>query len=100
MKFIYTAIVALCCGTGFGYDTLAPQYYGQVVIVHQVPQPVQIMVYNSPYFTVTVPVPVIAPVTVAQPATQTVYWGYPYQPVAIYNNYWNNNRCRLFNFNY
>lgn len=99
MKFIYAAIMSLCTATGFGYETLVPQYYGQVVVVHPAPQPVQIMVYNSPYFTVTVPVPVNNPVAVAQPATHTYYWGYPYQPVAVYNNYWQH-RCRLFNFNY
>lgn len=99
MKAIYALIMSLCAATGFGYDTLAPQYYGQVVVVHPAPvQHTQVMVYYSPYFTVTVPVVVTTPVSVAQPVQQTVYWGYPYQPVPN-NQYWNH-RCRLFNFNY
>ena len=99
MKFIYALIISLCSATGFGYDTLAPQYYGQVVVVQPAQVATQVMVYNTPYFTVTVPVPVTVPVAVAQPVQQTVYWGYPYQAVPVYNNYWQH-RCRLFNFNY
>jgi hypothetical protein len=98
MKFIYALIISLCSATGFGYDTLAPQYYGQVVVVQQAQVATQVMVYNTPYFTVTVPVPVTVPVAIAQQVQQTVYWGYPYQPVPV-NPYWNH-RCRLFNFNY
>lgn len=100
MKYIYAGIIALLATTGYGYDTLVPQYYAQQVIVQPV-QPVitQVMVYHAPYFTVAVPVPVVTPVAVAQPVQQTVYWGYPYQPVMV-NNSWQHHRCRLFNFNY
>ena len=94
MKYIYAGIIALLATTGYGYDTLVPQYYIQPV------QPVltQVMVYHAPYFTVTVPVAVVTPVAIAQPVQQTVYWGYPYQPVV--SNTWQHHRCRLFNFNY
>ena len=96
MKYIYASIIALLAATGYGYDTLVPQYYIQPVII----QPVltQVMVYHAPYFTVTIPVPVLTPVAFAQPVQQTVYWGYPYQPVV--NNSWQHHRCRLFNFSY
>ena len=97
MKYIYASIIALLAATGYGYDTLVPQYYIQPVII----QPVltQVMVYHAPYFTVTIPVPVLTPVAFAQPVQQTVYWGYPYQPVVV-NNAWQHHRCRLFNFSY
>ena len=98
MKAIYALIMSLCAATGFGYDTLAPQYYGQVVVVHPAPVATQIMVYNTPYFTVTVPVPVTSPITVAQPVQQTYWWGYPYQPLVV-NQYWHHN-CRLPYFRY
>lgn len=97
MKYLYAAIIALVATTGFGYDTLVPYNYGQVLVVNPVQVVHQTMVYNTPYFTVTVPVPVTTPVIVAQPVQQTVYWGYPYQPLVV-NQYWQ--RCRLFNFNY
>lgn len=100
MKYIYAGIIALLSTTGYGYDVLIPQYYAQPVIIQSV-QPVltQVMVYHSPYFTVTVPVHVTTPVAVAQPVQQTVYWGYPYQPITV-NNYWQHRRCGMFNFNY
>ena len=98
MKYIYASIIALLATTGYGYETLVPQYYGQPVVVQQVQPVTQVMVYYAPYFTVTIPVSVIAPVSVSQPVQQTVYWGYPYQPV-VTNTYWHH-RCRLFNFNY
>jgi hypothetical protein len=97
MKYVYAAVVALFATVGYGYDTLVPNN-PQVLIVNSLPVPVvnQTMVYQSPYFTVTAPVPVAVPVTVAQPVQQTVYWGYPYQPLPV-NYYWHQ-RCRWFNY--
>jgi len=97
MKYILAAILAIFATTGYGYETLIPVNYGHVFV--QQPVLVQTYVYNTPYFVVTVPVPVQAPVYVAQPVRQTVYWGYPYQPV-LNTSYWQHYRCRLFNFNY
>jgi hypothetical protein len=92
MKYILALLVGLYATTSYGYETLVPvSVQTQPVIVQ--PQPVQIMVYYAPAFTVTVPVPVqVAPVVVYP----TVYWGYPYQPVV--HGY--GHRCRWFNFNY
>jgi hypothetical protein len=98
MRYIYAAIIVLFSITANAYDTLVPQYNQQVLIVNHVQPTVvtQTMVYYAPYFTVTVPVPVTTPVAVAQPVQQTVYWGYPYQPIPI-NYYWHK-RCRIFNY--
>lgn len=98
MKYIYAALIAIFATTGYGYDTLVP-VYSRAIVVQPPPVIVQTMVYHSPYFTVTVPVPVVAPVSVAQPVQHTYYWPYPYQPLTV-NNYWYHHRCRLFNFNY
>ena len=98
MKYIYAALVALFATTGYGYETLVPTYQAQVLVVNPLPVPTinQTMVYHSPYFTVSVPVPVTVPIAVAQPVQHTVYWWYPYQPAAV-NYYWHH-RCRLLNY--
>lgn len=96
MKYVYAAIVALFATAGYSYDTLVPNNT-QVLIVNPLLVPItQTMVYQTPYFTVTVPVPVTVPVTVAQPVQHTVYWGYPYQPIPV-NYYWHQRR-RWFNY--
>lgn len=96
MKYILALLIAMGAATGYGYETLVPvTVQTQPVVVQQ--QPVQVMVYYAPAFTVTVPVPVQTVQT--QVVQQTVYWGYPYQPLTVTNNYWPH-RCRLFNFNY
>jgi hypothetical protein len=92
MKYIYAAIIALCATTGYSYETLIPVYVQTQPVLMQ-PQPVQVMVYYAPAFTVTVPIPV--QVVPTQAVYQTVYWGYPYQPV-VYN--YGHHRCRLFNY--
>jgi hypothetical protein len=97
MKYILAAILAICASTGYSYETLVPVNYGHVFV--QQPVIVQTYVYNTPYFVVTVPVPVQAPVYITQPVQQTMYWGYPYQTVAS-PQYLYQHRCRLFNFNY
>ena len=57
MRYIYAAIIALCSTTGYSYETLIPvNVQTQPVLIQ--PQPVQVMVYYAPAFTVTVPVPV------------------------------------------
>jgi hypothetical protein len=99
MKYIYGLILSLFATCSYGYDTLVPINYGQVLINPVQVVQTQIMVYNTPYFTVTVPVPITTPVIVAQPVQQTFYWwGYPYKPMIV-NEYWHH-RCRLLNFNY
>lgn len=97
MKYILALILGVCATASYGYETLVPVNHGTVFT----PQPVMVQtyVYQSPYFIVTVPVPVQVPVYVSQPVQQTVYWGYPYQPVVTTQN-WQPHRCRLFNFNY
>lgn len=97
MKYIYAALVALFTTTGYGYDIVIPPQEARMILSNPTPVATQVMVYQTPYFLVTVPVPVTVPVTVAQPVQQTFYWGYPYQPAQMY--YWNH-RCKLFNFNY
>lgn len=97
MKYVYAMVVALFATTGYSYDVLVPAN-PQVLIVNPAPVPVitQTMVYQTPYFIVTVPVPVTVPVAVAQPVQQTFYWGYPYRPLPV-NYYWHQ-RCRWFNY--
>ena len=97
MKYILAAVLAIVASTGYSYETLVPVNNGSILVSQ--PVMVQTYVYQSPYFVVTVPVPVQVPVYVAQPVHQTVYWGYPYQPV-LNTSYWQHHRCRLFNFNY
>ena len=97
MKYILAVLLCLCATSAYSYETLVPVNYGHVFV--QQPVMVQAYVYNTPYFVVTVPVPVQAQVYITQPVQQTVYWGYPYQPV-VNPQYWQQRRCRLFNFNY
>lgn len=98
MKYIYATLILLCANIGYSYDSLVPPNNAQIIVNNITPvlTQTQVMVYHAPYFTVTVPVQVSVPVNVAQPVQQTFYWGYPYQPIQI--NYWQYNRCRLFNY--
>lgn len=96
MKYIYVAVIAIFATVGHCYDNLVPRYYEQVVVPKPIPTVYQTMIYQTPYFIVTVPVPVAVPIAVAQPVQQTFYWGYPYQPMMVNNNWYY--RCRLFNY--
>jgi len=74
MKYILCVLVALCCFNVQAYDS-----YVNPPVQYIVPQPVvvtQTMVYQTQYYTVTVPVPVVnlAP----YPVVYVPYWTYPY----------------------
>lgn len=96
MRYVYAAIIALFTTVGHCYDVLIPQNYGQTIVSNNVPVISHIMVYHTPYFTVTVPVQ-INNIIIAQPPQQTIYWGYPYQLVPINNYYWYH-RSKLFRY--
>lgn len=91
MKYLLSLAIVLFATTAWCSDVVVPIPVVQQLVVQQPVQQTQVMVYYSPYYTVTVPVQVA--VTPWPPVPQVVYWGYPYQPVVV-NNYWPY-RCRL-----
>lgn len=89
----------LCCmSLLFASFCMDAEANNVVYVVPQYPVPtLQVMVYQAPAYTVMVPV-VVQPAPVVE---QRVIWGYPYQPMIVpvnqYQNWGYDRRCRLIN---